>query len=60
MSAGLNRNFLCHSHVNLFQDCCKVLMYLLPIGSEERGVSGFGSIPVTILPSCQDMETIAL
>ena len=33
---------------------------LLPTGSEERGVLGVGSIPVAILPSCQDMETIAL
>ena len=34
-------------------------VYLLPTGSEERGVLGVGSIPVTILPSCQDMEAIA-
>ena len=33
---------------------------LLPTGSEERGVLWFGSIPVAILPSCQDMKTIAL
>ena len=33
--------------------------YLLPTGSEERGVLGVGSIPVAILPSCQDMKTIA-
>ena len=33
---------------------------LLPTGSEERGVLGVGSIPVAILPSCQDMNTIAL
>ena len=26
--------------------------------SEERGVLGVGSIPVSILPSCQDMKTI--
>ena len=32
----------------------------LPTGSEERGVLGVGSIPVAILPSCQDMKTIAL
>ena len=36
------------------------LNYLLPTGSEERGVLGVGSIPVAILPSCQDMKTIAL
>ena len=34
--------------------------YLVPTGSEERGVLGVGSIPVTILPSCLDMKTIAL
>ena len=28
---------------------------LLPTGSEEREVLGFVSIPVVILPSCQDM-----
>ena len=33
---------------------------LLPTGSEERGVLGVGGIPVAILPSCQDMKTIAL
>ena len=26
--------------------------YLLPFGSEEREVTGTGSIPVAILPSC--------
>ena len=35
-------------------------MHLLPTGSEEREVLGVGSIPVAILPSCQDMKTIAL
>ena len=30
---------------------------LLPAGSEERGVLGVGSIPVAILPSCQDIKT---
>ena len=34
--------------------------HLLPNGSEERGVLGVESIPVAILPSCQDMKTIAL
>ena len=34
---------------------------LLPTRSEERGVLGVGSIPVAILPSCQDVKrTIAL
>ena len=33
---------------------------LLPTGSEEREVLGVGSFPVAILPSCQDMEAIAL
>ena len=32
---------------------------LLPIGSEEREVLGVGSIPVGILPSCDDMKTVA-
>ena len=33
---------------------------LLPTGSEEREVLGVGSIPVAILPSCQDIKTIAI
>ena len=33
---------------------------LLPTGSEEREVLGVGSIPVAILPSCQDSKIIAL
>ena len=33
---------------------------LLPTESEEREVLGVGSIPVAILPCCQDMTTIAL
>ena len=34
---------------------------LLPTGSDGRGVFGFGSIPVAILPSnCQDTTTCAL
>ena len=37
-----------------------VCFALLPTGSEEREVLGFGSIPVAIRPSCQDMKTIAL
>ena len=36
------------------------LIMLLPTGSEERGVLGVGSIPVAILPSCQNMKIIAL
>ena len=35
-------------------------MALLPTGSEEREVLGVWSIPAAILPSCQDIETIAL
>ena len=31
---------------------------LLPTGSEERRVLGVGSIPVTILPSCQYMKIL--
>ena len=33
---------------------------VLPTGSEERGVLGVGSIPVTILSSSQDVKTMAL
>ena len=33
---------------------------LPPSGSEERGVFGVGSIRVTILPSGQNMKTIAI
>ena len=36
------------------------MLYLLPTGSEERGVFRVGSIPVAILPSCQNIKTIAL
>ena len=37
-----------------------ILGNLLPIGSEEREVLGVGRTTVAILPSCQDMKTIAL
>ena len=33
---------------------------LLPTGSEESEVLKVGTIPVAILPCCQDMKTIAL
>ena len=33
---------------------------LLPTGSKEKGVLGVESIPLGILPSCQDMKAIAL
>ena len=39
---------------------CSILLILLPSGSVEREVLGVGNIPVAILPSCQDMKTIAL
>ena len=35
-------------------------MTLLPTGNEEREVLGVGSIRVAMLPSCQDMKTVAL
>ena len=35
------------------------LLNLLPTGSEEREVLGVGSIPVAILPSHQNIKTIA-
>ena len=38
---------------------CHSSLFLLPTGSEERGVLGAGSIPVAILPSCQDTLTFA-
>ena len=34
-------------------------MHLLPTGSKEREVLWVGSIPVAILSSSQDMNTIA-
>ena len=37
---------------------CILMRHLLPTGSEERGVLGFGSIPVVILPSCQSMKML--
>ena len=37
-----------------------ISIYLLPTGSEEREVLGVGVIPVAILPSRQDMKTVAL
>ena len=39
---------------------CHLITTLLPAGCEGRGVLGVGSIPVAILPSCQDLKTIAL
>ena len=33
---------------------------LLPTGSDERGVLEVWSMPVTSLPSCQDVKNIAL
>ena len=33
---------------------------LIPTGSEEREISGFGSIPFAILPSCQDIKAVAM
>ena len=44
-----------------FKIHCKLnTLYLLPPRSEERGVLGMGTISVAILPSCQDMKTIAV
>ena len=37
-----------------------IVIHLLPTKREERGVLGVGSIPVVILPSCEDMKPIAL
>ena len=48
----------------LYPDVCaeglKKYPSLLPTGSEERGVLAVRSIPVAILPSCQNMKTMAL
>ena len=41
-------------HIYVYYIC------LLPAGSEERDVSRFGTIPVAILPSCQDRKTLEL
>ena len=41
-------------HDTIVEGMCTT-QYLLPIGSEERGVLKVGSIPVAIFPSCQDM-----
>ena len=48
--------------MTIFFSTCKfiALEYLLPTGSEERGVLGVGDMSVSILPSCQDIKTIAL
>ena len=40
------------------QHAVNVSIILLPTGSEERGVLGFGSIPVAILTSCQNMKLL--
>ena len=34
--------------------------FLLPTGSEERGVLGVRRIPVAIIPCSQDTKTVAL
>ena len=34
------------------------LLAILPTGSEERAVLRVGSIPVAILPSCQDIKRL--
>ena len=57
---------LVHSYTIRLASCTRIIIhlsqrkYLLPTGSEEREVLGVGSTPVAILPSCKDMETIAL
>ena len=38
----------------------QIYVFLIPSGSEEGGVLTVGSIPVAILPSCQNFKTIAL
>ena len=60
LSSGRHDHFLWFLYK---ENQCRVTIaegVLLPTGSEEREVLGFGSIPVAILPSCQDMKTIAL
>ena len=50
-------------HIQSVQICCDKSVLILTHGSDEMGVLGVGagvSIPVAILPSCQDMKTIAL
>ena len=54
-------NIICNdSCYNVKEKLNTHIMNLLPTGSEEREVLGVGSIPVAILPSCQDLKTIAL
>ena len=46
---------------NVYIIIYKDLVHLVPTRSEGRAVLGAGSIPVAILPSCQEMmKTIAL
>ena len=48
-----------HCDIIWNSDVFKSNMYvLLPIGSEEMEVFGFGSIHVAILPSCQYMNLL--
>ena len=50
----------CHTPLLLKTVSTIYFFILLPTRSEVKGVLGFGSIPVATLPSCQDMQTIAL
>ena len=53
------RNFI-NKTVSIYIYILYIYIYLLPTGSENREVLGIWSISVVILPSCQDMKTIAL
>ena len=52
--------FHCIVEPGVLMEGAMLLDRLLPTRSEERGVLELRSIPVAILPSCQDMKTIAL
>ena len=55
--SNLRKSYVLHIYRPIY---IYIYIYLLPTGSEEREVLGVGSIPVAILPFCQDMKTIAL
>ena len=46
--------------VNMSNVRHNIMFHLLPTGSEEKEVSGVGSIIAAILTSCQDMNPISL
>ena len=51
---------VCHFLLPCLCDILQNKQFLLHTRSEEREVLGAGSIPVAILPSCQNKKFIAL